>query len=309
MSCLGLVDAYRGGGDPTMPFAYRAVWACYENRSFARRCDDLTQEDVAAEIGASRSTVGLATADLAERGIIRVERRRRRPPVIHLLRTYTNSETRPEPGPLTPENHASTRPVDDRNSGATGPVDVGNSGANPAELTPEIQAPLYPPERKKESTRVESTRARGSFSRDEIDAKVAEANAGLRQAMTAWNEMVVGSLLPRVAINDDLPPTAIRAMMAVPVADVLAAIAKVGVTPHLRGETGTGWEGATFEWLMRPGKVDHVLRKTYPRFAQRKTPSQQKADEYAEVKAKLNATWARMRAERVAAGDGEGVSA
>jgi hypothetical protein len=127
--------------------------------------------------------------------------------------------------------------------------------------------------------------------------------------MTAWNEMVVGSLLPRVAINDDLPPTAIRAMMAVPVADVLAAIAKVGVTPHLRGETGTGWEGATFEWLMRPGKVDHVLRKTYPRFAQRKTPSQQKADEYAEVKAKLNATWARMRAERVAAGDGEGVSA
>ena len=293
MSCLGLVDAYRGGGDPSMPFAYRAVWACYENRAFGDRCCGVVpQEEVTRETGVTRSTVGLATAYLEQKGIIGVERRHRQPSIIRMLRTYQLANP-------VHENQAQSPPVSVGKS-CTSEFSDRKSGPNPPDLVHENHAPLYPLESKKESTR-ESTRAPVSPDQNlDSDEPVA------RRVLETWNGVAEVAGLEPEPINDLRELQVAGWLRGQNLDDVIAALAKVRDTPFLRGEV-TGFK-TTFQWLMRPGKVAHVLRQDYGQFEvkPRKTPWQQKQSDHAESQAELNALWARMRAEREAR---EGVAA
>jgi hypothetical protein len=91
MSVAGLIDAMRSSYSP----AVRLVWQCLENHANGARFWSMTDQAIARELNLSVDTVSQGIAVLEADGIIKCDRRKRRPSIFRMQRTYPERCPRP----------------------------------------------------------------------------------------------------------------------------------------------------------------------------------------------------------------------
>lgn len=281
MSCPGLIEAMRSDYPPHV----RLVWLCLENHAHGvTRRWDMTDKAISAEMHLSTDSVSRAVAILERDGILQVTRRQWQASTFQMLRTYD------KPAPLPADREPVTAPLPADSGAPTAPLPADSAAPLPADS---VTHQVSNPPRKKETHQETQTPESGS-ARDVVIAEPSVA----RKVLDTWNGVAEEAGLQPEPVNDLRELQVARWLQAVPLDDVLAALAKVRVTPFLRGEIND-WK-VTLQWLMKPGHVHRVLTTSYKQNEPRKPAYLQKQADYMATLGDLNDHWARMRAERQA---------
>jgi hypothetical protein len=230
MSIHGILDAMRSD----LPPAHRLVWQCLENRSNSARLWSISIDNMAVELNLSRDTVTRAVKNLEKKHILRVERRKRRPSLYRLLRTYpTNCSGTPG---LAPQNADSNRKLTSQNADSNRELTSQNADQN-CELTPQ--------------------------NRDVVDSNSKNPPEGVHQRHARGDGKPTIRLLP-----DDWHPRReslkLAATLGMDAARVAAEAARMRDWAAFKAAKGTDWDQCFDGWLREEARRDQSNRPWKP---------------------------------------------